>query len=124
MYSAPRRTGNPFHNLNHTEASAEIAMSDLTAMTDDEPAAAMLQLMKESRARCWPPPASRYWSLHRVERLFGLRRHEPPLDWPNGLAVLRVLHEIRRRHRFRTDFRPSRPTRDPALQFAHLAPEF
>jgi hypothetical protein len=101
-------------------------MLDLRAMTDSELADAMAELMRESRARRRSPPESRHRPLrrlHRIERLFGSRRHEAPLDWPNGLPMLRISHEIRRRERFRTDFRPSRPTRDPALQFAHLAPE-
>jgi hypothetical protein len=70
----------------------EIAMPDPKTLTDSELAAAMTQLMQENRARRWSPRGSRHWplrQLQRLERFFGLRRHEPPLDWPNGLPMLR-----------------------------------
>lgn len=97
--------------------------------TDAELADRLAWLREEAGARKWQETAPDFWPFRiwwKFENWLGLSRHRYwrsiPLDWPNGLAVLEVMAEIERRRRWRTGFRPDRPTRRAELQLAHLAP--
>lgn len=88
--------------------------------TDAELADELTRLIQEAHG--WQEPPRRIRIGRRIAEWLGLSRRHITFDGLNSLEITRIMAEIERRRRYRTDFRPDRPTRRPELQFAHLAP--